>query len=255
MALPKFGTSGRPVFASSGRPAFSCATAPPTPCCEIIDGGGNLFRPTSVRLNISGMFPCCIKGSDGGSFRLVGNGNNFTSFQANLPRSGNACDFRDAFPAGFGQLPSEYRAHFFLDENCQNLDVIDAVTPISNYFASVSRNQPDPADPCRDELIISLSTGIQGAFVTPMFFYRGPWSCNREPLENLNTCLGEEIPDGNPCRCSFQTGACSRGYITQGAAQFTPQDYVPGVNARTTLPPIDFAKVGFSTAFGPEDFE
>lgn len=26
MALPKFGTSGRPVFASSGRPAFSCAT-------------------------------------------------------------------------------------------------------------------------------------------------------------------------------------------------------------------------------------
>lgn len=31
MALPKYGTTGRPVFASSGRPAFACNTVPPDP--------------------------------------------------------------------------------------------------------------------------------------------------------------------------------------------------------------------------------
>lgn len=49
MALPKYGTSGRPVFASTGRPAFSCGVTQNCPPCT-----GVLSLSTQFTLRLQG---------------------------------------------------------------------------------------------------------------------------------------------------------------------------------------------------------
>lgn len=245
MALPKFGTSGRPVFASSGRPAFSCATAPPPGrCCSRVASDGTVLIPTQMFLRWSGLRNCgCQKTAFGpGSFSVEFDGNQFangTMLLTDFSMSLGSCRWYGTFPRGYQNFPTRFRYTFWDNDDCSGggtaqdwVDFPEESAYDGNVTAWSSPIFPPPYDGTAQILIGAAGFGFQEIFRN----HTDDLDCLQQQHANNQIC---EIPDPQPPGPQFI------GVHRDGFATYEPGEYVPEA---------DLLARPENRGFGPEDF-